>query len=67
MLEVKKSPEGKKRVRNGEKCDKSGLIVTLKGFRPQDVDSERRRRAGDVPSLKVTEGIERRGRRRSQV
>jgi hypothetical protein len=43
------------------------LIVTLKGFRPLDVDSERRRGAGDIPSPKVTEGIKRRRRRKSQV
>jgi hypothetical protein len=67
-LEVKKGPErAKERIRDREKCDKSRLIVTLKSVGPTNVNGERRRRARNIPSPKMTERIERRSRRRSQV
>jgi hypothetical protein len=34
---------------------------------PPDVNGERRRRTGDIPSPKVMDGIERRSRRKGQV
>jgi hypothetical protein len=45
-------------MRDRKKCYKSRLIVTLESFGPADVNSERRRRIRDVPTPKVTEGIE---------
>jgi hypothetical protein len=63
-----KGPErANKRIRNREQCNKSRLIVTLKGFRPPNMNRERRRGAGNIHLLKVMEGIERRSRRRSLV
>jgi hypothetical protein len=67
-LELEKGLERtKERIRDREECNKSRLIVTLKSFGPTNVHSERRRRVRDIPSPKVTEGIERRSGRRSKV
>jgi hypothetical protein len=67
-LKVEKGPKrAKERIRDREECYKSRLIVTLKSFGPANMNSKRRRRVRNIPSPKVTEGIERRRGRRSQV